>query len=95
MLEEGRRLFVGIKVSTELQRELDRPAPGTEPYFDGSSADYLQVVTAGNEKLIGKFLADGFPAADMDNVSRNLCSILRRIARNYRVEEKAVCVYVV
>ncbi len=30
MLEVNKRLFVGIKVSTTLQNELDSPAPGTE-----------------------------------------------------------------
>jgi len=88
------RLFVGIKISPKLQNELDRPAPGAERYFNKSSPDYLDVLTKGDEKLIGRYLKDGFPAADMDNVSRNVCSIVSLITRGQRIEERSVHIYV-
>ena len=94
MLEAGHRLFVGIKISTKLQNDLNSPAPGTEHYFKADSVDYLHVVTMGEQKLIGRYVKDGFPAADMDNVSRNVCSIVKLITRGHRVEESSVHVYV-
>jgi hypothetical protein len=93
MLEVGHRLFVGIKISTKLQNDLDRPAPGTEHYFNTDSADYLHVVTVGEQKLIGRYVKDGFPASDMDNVSRNVCSIVKLITRGHRIEEGSVHIY--
>jgi hypothetical protein len=94
MLEPGHRLFAGIKISTQLQNELNKPAPGTERYFNTENSDYLHVISLGEEKLIGRYLKDGFPAADMENVSRNVCSIVRLIARGHRLEEKSVHIYV-
>jgi hypothetical protein len=94
MLESTRRLFAGIKISTQLQNDLNSPAPGTEHYFKTDNADYLHVITLGEEKLIGRYLKDGFPAADMDNVSRNVRSIVGLIARGHRLEDNSVHIYV-
>ncbi len=34
MYEVDKQLFIGIKISPKLQRELDNCAPGTEHYFN-------------------------------------------------------------
>jgi hypothetical protein len=94
MLDPGRRLFVGIKITSKLKNELDHPAPGTERYFNASSPDYLHVVTMGEEKLIGRYVKDGFPVAEMDNVSRNVCSIVKLITGGHRIDEGSVHIYV-
>ena len=93
MVEVGKRLFVGIKISTELQRDLNSPAPGTDHYFKADNADYLQIVSLGAEKLIGRYVKDGFPAADIDEVSRDVCSIVKLITRGRRIEESSVLIY--
>lgn len=93
MLEAGKRLFVGIKITSELQNELNSPAPGTEHYFKPDNTDYLQIVSVGDEKLIGRYIKDGFPAVDIENVSRNVCSIVRLITRGHRIDESSVRIY--
>lgn len=93
MLEVGKRLFVGIKISSELQSELNSPAPGTEHYFKPDNTDYLQIISLGDEKLIGRYIKDGFPAADIENVTRNVCSIVRLITRGHRIDESSVRIY--
>jgi hypothetical protein len=94
MLEASHRLFAGIKISTQLQNRLNNPAPGTERYFTTENSDYLHVVKLGEEKFIGRYLKDGFPAAEIENISRNVCSIVRLIAQGQRFEEKSVHIYV-
>ena len=89
-----KRLFVGIKISTKLQHGLDSPAPGTDRYFKENNGDYLQIINQGDEKLIGRFIKDGFPVGDLDNVSRNVRSIVRIIAGDHRLEEDAVHIYI-
>ncbi len=90
MLESGKRLFVGIKITSELQNELNSPAPGTEHYFKSDNADYLQIISLNDEKLIGRYIKDGFPTTDIENVTRNVCSIVRLITRGHRIEETSV-----
>ena len=94
MHEIDKQLFVGIKISSKLQSELDSCAPGTERYFKGNDVEYLQIVTLGEEKLIGRFLKDGFPVSDIDNVSRNVRSIVTLITRGQRIDEGSVHIYV-
>ena len=76
-MEEGtKRLFVGLKVTKALQDDLANPAPGTKQYFEGTSDEYLQIISLGEDKFIGRYLKDGFPAANIGDVSRNVCSLL-------------------
>ena len=93
MDEGAKRLFVGIKITKSLQDELDSAAPGTKRYFEGSSSEYLQIVSLGDEKFIGRYLNDGFPVANIGDVSRNVCSIVKLITRGRRIEENDVHIY--
>ena len=93
-MEEGmKRLFVGIKINRALQDDLDSPAPGMKQYFDGNNKDYLQVIDLGEAKLIGRYLKDGFPAVEIGDVSRNVCSIVSLITRGRRIEDNDVQIY--
>ncbi len=94
MAESDRRLFVGMKISKELQNGLDSPAPGTERYFKEDNPEYLHVVTVGEVKLIGRYLSDGLPLSDLEDAGRNVRSIVSLITRGLRLEEDSVRIYV-
>ncbi len=93
MDHENKRLFVGIKISTKLQRELDHCAPGTEHYYKEDKPESLQIVTFGEERVIGRFLRDGYPVTDIDNVSRNIRSIITLITGGSVIEEDSIRIY--
>ena len=94
MMDAARRLFVGIKISKALQVELDSPAPGTKHYFeDSDKSDFLQIIDLGEQKFIGRYIKDGFPVANIGDVSRNVCSIVKLITRGRRIEESDVQIY--
>lgn len=95
MAETGKRLFVGIRISTSLQNELNNPAPGTERYFKGDDGEFLQIVSVGDEKLIGRYVKDGFPVADVADVSRNVRSIVKLITRGHSIAEDSVHIYAI
>lgn len=95
MAETGKRLFVGIRISTSLQNELNNPAPGTERYFKGDDEEFLQIVSVGEEKLIGRYVKDGFPVVDVADVSRNVRSIVKLITRGHTVAEDSVYIYAI
>jgi len=93
-MEEGtKRLFVGLKITKALQDDLANPAPGTKQYFEGDSDEYLQIINLGEEKFIGRYVKDGFPAANLGDVSRNVCSLVKLITRGRRIEENEVHIY--
>ena len=93
-MDEGElRLFVGIKISSRIQRELDNRIRGTERYLKEGQPESLQIVTLGEDKFIGRFLRDGFPVSDLDNVSRNVRSVVTRMTQGLRLAEDSVCIY--
>lgn len=94
MIDIAKRLFVGIKISKALQVELDSPAPGTKQYLgESDNQDNLQIINLGEQKIIGRYIEDGFPATDIDDVSRNVCNIVKMITRGRRIEENDVQIY--
>ena len=94
MLEGDKRFFVGVKISRQLQTQLDSPAPGTERYFKEDNGEYLEIVTFGEDKFIGRFLQNGFPVGHIGDVSRNVRSIVNLITRSHSVDEGSVHIYV-
>jgi hypothetical protein len=93
MNEGDKRLFVGIKISSKLQRELDNFARGTEHYFKEDKPESLRIITVGEDKLIGRFLEDGFPATGIEDVSRNVRSIVGLITSGSRIAEDSIRIY--
>ena len=94
MIEKDKRFFVGIKISKQLQNQLESPAPGTERYFKEDNSEYLQIVTFGEDRVIGRFVQNGFPACDIGNVGRNVSSIVNLITRSHSSDEDSVHIYV-
>ena len=95
MAETEKRLFIGIKISNSLQNELNNPAPGTERYFKGNDEEFLQVVSIGDKKLIGRYVKNGFPINDIGDVSRNVRSIVKLITRGHVTGEDLVHIYLI
>jgi hypothetical protein len=93
MTEVGKRLFIGVKISTALQNEIKNPAPGTERYFEENNDQYLQIINLGEDKLIGRYVNSGYPVTAIGDVSRNVCSIIKLITRGRRIDENEVHIY--
>ncbi len=94
MIDLAKRLFVGIKISKALQNELDSAAPGTRHYFEGNEHnEYLQIINLGEQRIIGRYIKDGFPATGISEISRNVGSIVQLITRGRRIEEDDIQIY--
>jgi len=61
MNEVARRLFMGIKISSKVQNELDHCAPGTECYFKEDKLEYLHFLTLGRKSSLGDSCETVFP----------------------------------
>lgn len=93
-MDLARRLFVGMKISKALQNELDSPAPGTEHYLhQNEQSEYLQVIHVGEQRVIGRYVKDGFPVMDITAVSRSVSGMLKLITRGRRIEENDMQIY--
>ena len=93
MQDVDKRLFVGIKISPALERELEKCPRDAEHYFKDHNPASLEIMTLGAERFIGRFLQDGFPVSNIENVSRNVRSIITLITRGHRLTEDAIRIY--
>lgn len=94
-IEAERKLFVGLKVDNKLRDQLQNAPPKDRGFFDGTDEKYLVVIRTDGETedtYIGKLIEPGTPASSMDDLKRNLQSILNRIAPG-RIREDGIKVF--
>jgi hypothetical protein len=105
-LDKGCALFFATKIDSKLREGLALSKPGDKKYFDGSSEDFLRVVEIEDERSsggdrgtsaerwIGKVVKGGPAVTEVDDIQRNIISILRRVAPNARIPASAVKIFV-
>ena len=97
-LDKSCALFFGTKIDSNLREGLALSKPGDKKYFDGSSEEFLRVMEIGDEKdkerWIGKVIKPGPAVTEVDDIQRNILSILRRVAPNARIPASAVKIFV-
>jgi len=91
-IDSERKLFVGIRVDNKMRDQLRNCPPRDKHYIDGSDPQYLFEVRTVEETFIGKQVDAGTPAVSMDDIKRNILSILNRVAPG-RHREDAVKVF--
>ena len=97
-LDKTCSLFFATKIDSKLREGLALSKPGDKKYFDGSSEDFLRVLEIGDDKdkerWIGKVIKPGPAVTEVDDIQRNILSILRRVAPNARIPASAVKIFV-
>lgn len=97
-LDKSCALFFGTKIDSKLREGLALSKPGDKKYFDGSSEEFLRVIELGEDKdkerWIGKVIKAGPAVTEVDDIQRNILSILRRVAPNARIPASSVKIFV-
>src|SRR5690242_18267489 len=98
-LDKSCSLFFGTKIDSKLREGLALSKPGDKKYFDGSSDEFLRVLEIGDEKdkerWIGKVIKPGPAVTEVEDIQRNILSILRRVAPNARIPASSVKIFVI
>src|ERR1700743_366863 len=79
-IESARKLCVCLRVDNKMRDQLAQAPARDKVYFDGSDPRYLVTIRTVEDNFIGKVIDGGTPAASMDDLKRNLLSILTRVA---------------
>lgn len=87
------RLFVGIELSQRLQECLDNCKPAMEMYFKNDNAEYLLIRKIGDVTYIGRELEQPFPCKDMDNIQRNVASLIKLVAPTFRLAQDQISIH--
>ena len=97
-LDKSCALFFGTKIDSKLREGLALSKPGDKKYFDGSSDEFLRVIEIGDDKdkerWIGKVIKAGPAVTEVEDIQRNILSILRRVAPNARIPASSVKIFV-
>ena len=87
-------LFFGTKIDSKLREALSQCKPGDRKYFEGGSDEFLRVLEFEDEKWLGKVVQPGPAVTEVDDIQRNIVSILRRVAPNARVAASSIKIFV-
>lgn len=79
-IEIDRKLFVCLRIDNKMRDQLAQAPARDKVYFDGTDPRYLTTIRTAEDNYIGKIIDGGTPAASMDDLKRNLLSILTRVA---------------
>jgi hypothetical protein len=94
-LDKTTALFFGTKIDSKLREALSQSKAGDKKYFDGSSEEFLRILEVEEEKWIGKVIKPGPIVTEVDDIQRNIVSIMRRVAPGARVSPSGIRIFVV
>lgn len=93
-LDKTCALFFGTKIDSKTREALAQAKPGDKKYFDGSSEEFLRILEVEEEKWIGKIIKPGPIVTEVDDIQRNIVSIMRRVAPTARVSASGIRIFV-
>ena len=93
VINKDQKIFFGSKIDSKLREALATCKPGDRKYFEGDGAEFLCVLHFGDEKWIGKVMKSGMGVGDVEDIQRNVVSILRRIAPEIRTSGSSIKVF--
>lgn len=93
-LDKTCALFFGTKVDSKMREALSQAKPTDRKYFDGSSEEFLCILDVEDEKWIGKVIKAGPVVTEVDDIQRNIVSIMRRCAPGARVAASGIRIFV-
>jgi hypothetical protein len=73
-----------MRIDSKLREALAQATPGDRKYFDDPNSPFLRVVNMGEDQWIGKLFDGGTSPTEIEDISRNVSSILNRIAHGGR-----------
>ena len=87
-LSDRNQLFIGLKLETGLRRQLEAVTGPDRRYVSGEDPAFLRIISLGDNLYVGKVIDDRLTTDRVDDVRRNVVSILRRLCPDTRIPEK-------
>jgi len=81
-LDSKGMLFLGFKIDSKLREAMGQATPGDRKFFE--DPQYLRVLPMGDDQWIGKTFEAGIAPGEIEDLVRNVISLLTRVAPNGR-----------
>jgi hypothetical protein len=87
-LSEDTPIFVGFKLETGLRRQLEALTGPDKKYVSSEDSTFLRVCRLGDEYWIGKLIEERLSTERIDDIKRNVVSILNRLFPDERLPKR-------
>ena len=78
-------LFIGFKLDSSLRRQLEALSGPDRRYVSVDDATFLMVCRLGEDHYVGKLIEDRLTTDRVEDVRRNVLSIMRRLCPDVRL----------
>ncbi len=89
-----KKLFIGMKLTNELERSLEEKRVLFASYIKKGDADYLEIATIDGSKFLGKVSDVGLSAASIPDISRHIRSVAGKFCPHLRLSDKMIKIFV-
>ena len=91
-LSEGTPIFVGLKLETGLRRQLEAISGPDRKYVSSEDSTFLRICKLGEDFYVGKLIEERLTADRIDDIKRNVVSILQRLCPEERLPKQFVII---
>ncbi len=84
-LSGGQAIFVGLRLDGQLRRQIQALTGPDRAYVSGDSAAFLTICRMGEHEYVGKVVSERLTTDRVDDVRRNVLSILQRVCPDTRL----------
>ena len=72
-------LFIGFKTGRALRQLLESLGSADRKYVSSEDSTFLRLCSIGEDLYVGKFIHEGLSTDQVDDIRRNILSILRKV----------------
>jgi hypothetical protein len=83
-------IFIGFKMDSSLGRQIDALTGPDQQYVSTENSDFLRVCMLGDDRYVGKLIHERMTTERVDDIKRNVLSILARLCPETRFPQKLV-----
>jgi hypothetical protein len=86
-LEDKHPIFVGFKMDGTLRRTLHSVTGANAKYVSSDDSSFLMICRLGKDEYVGKVIRERLSTDRVDDVRRNVLSILQRLCPDIRLPQ--------
>ena len=83
-------IFIGFKMDSSLGRQIDALTGPDLQYVSSENSDFLRICKLGKDRYVGKLIHERMTTERVDDIKRNVLTMLARLCPETRFPEKLV-----
>ncbi len=83
-------IFIGFKVDSSLRQQLESLSASDKQYISAENSTFLRICRVGEDIYVGKLIHESLTTDRVEDIRRNVLSIMRRLGREVRLPNNLV-----